>query len=178
MIVCQNGASLKNQWRLYLLVLSATAFFHDAPYLTHSDDKIAISHWLAFGNPTLLRLGNSNKFDCSRLNRSVSRLAVQTSSVYLFGLRLPIADGTREKRDCLPSLLEQKHISLFYRNSHKAILNPHQYRRKTKFFQKFLAGVVLIFLAMLFVRCFLEFGAQTLQSHSADYLTKRLCDKN
>jgi hypothetical protein len=45
-------------------------------------------------------------------------------------------------------------------------------------FTKFLAGVVLIFLAMLFVRCFLEFGAQTLQSHSADYLTKRLCDKN
>ena len=30
--------------------------------------------WLAFGNPTLLRLGNSNKFDCSRLNRSVGWL--------------------------------------------------------------------------------------------------------
>ncbi|MBR0336173.1 MAG: hypothetical protein IIX34_04850, partial [Alistipes sp.] len=51
--------------------------------------------------------------------------------VCLFGLRLPIADGTREKRDCLPSLLEQKHISLFYRNSRKAILNPHQHGSKT-----------------------------------------------
>ena len=35
---------------------------------------LAISRWLAFGNPTLLRLGNSNKFDCSRLNRSVGWL--------------------------------------------------------------------------------------------------------
>ena len=35
---------------------------------------LAISRWLAFGNPTLLRLGNSNKFDCTRLNRSVSWL--------------------------------------------------------------------------------------------------------
>ena len=35
---------------------------------------LAISHWLAFGNPTLLRLGNSNKFDYSRLNRSVGWL--------------------------------------------------------------------------------------------------------
>ena len=41
-----------------------------------------------------------------------------------------------EKRDCLSSLLEQKQISLFYRNSHKAILNPHQHGRKTKFFAK------------------------------------------
>ena len=43
------------------------------------DDKIdcwllAVSHWLTFGDPSLLRLGNSNKFDCSRLNRSVSWL--------------------------------------------------------------------------------------------------------
>ena len=44
---------------------------------------------------------------------------------------MPIADGTREKRDRLPSLLEQKHISLFYRNSRKAILNPHQHGSKT-----------------------------------------------
>jgi hypothetical protein len=43
-----------------------------------------------------------------------------------------------EKRDCLSSLLEQKHISLLYCNSRKAILNPHQHGRKTKFFQKFL----------------------------------------
>jgi hypothetical protein len=32
--------SLKNKWRLYLLVLSATDFLHDAPYLTRSDDKM------------------------------------------------------------------------------------------------------------------------------------------
>ena len=44
---------------------------------------------------------------------------------------MAIADGTMEKRDCLPSLLEQKHISLFYCNSRKAILNPHQHRSKT-----------------------------------------------
>ena len=43
-----------------------------------------------------------------------------------------------EKRDCLSSLLEQKHISLFYCNSRKAILNPHQHRRETKFLRKFL----------------------------------------
>ncbi|MBQ1200542.1 MAG: hypothetical protein IIX59_01040, partial [Alistipes sp.] len=56
----------------------------------------------------------------------------------LFGFRLAIADGTMEKRDCLPSLLEQKHISLFYCNSRKAILNPHQHGSETKFRQKFL----------------------------------------
>ena len=49
----------------------------------------------------------------------------------IFGFRLAIVDGTREKRDCLSSLLEQKHISLFCRNSRKAILNPHQHRSKT-----------------------------------------------
>ena len=38
-------------------------------------------------------------------------------SFAVFGFRKTIADGTREKRDCLPSLLEQKQISLFYRNS-------------------------------------------------------------
>ena len=32
---------------------------------------LAISHWLTFGDPSPLRLGNSNKFDCSRLNRGV-----------------------------------------------------------------------------------------------------------
>ena len=32
---------------------------------------LAISYWLTFGDPTLLRLGNSNMFDCSRLNRGV-----------------------------------------------------------------------------------------------------------
>ena len=47
-----------------------------------------------------------------------------------------------EKRDCLSSLLEQKQISLFYRNSHKAILNPHQHGRKTKFFRKFLHALL------------------------------------
>ena len=36
--------------------------------------KFSVLRWLAFGNPTLLRLGNSNKFDCSRLNRSVGLL--------------------------------------------------------------------------------------------------------
>ena len=35
---------------------------------------LAVSHWLACGNPTLLRLGNSNEFDYTRLNRSVSWL--------------------------------------------------------------------------------------------------------
>ena len=49
-----------------------------------------------------------------------------------------IADGTMEKRDCLPSLLEQKHISLFYCNSRKAILNPHQHGSETEFRRKFL----------------------------------------
>ena len=36
----------------------------------------------------------------------------------------------------MPSLLEQKHISLFYRNSRKAILNPHQHGSETKFRRK------------------------------------------
>jgi hypothetical protein len=36
------------------------------------DNKMAISYWLTFGDPSPLRLGNSNKFDCSRLNRGVS----------------------------------------------------------------------------------------------------------
>ena len=54
----------------------------------------------------------------------------------LFGFRLTIVDGTREKRDCLSSLLEQKHISLFCRNSRKAILNPHQHGRETQFLTK------------------------------------------
>ena len=49
---------------------------------------------------------------------------------------MAIADGTMEKRDCLPSLLEQKHISLFYRNSRKAILNPYQHGRETQFLTK------------------------------------------
>ena len=62
----------------------------------------------------------------------------------LFGFRKTIVDGMIEKRDCLSSLLEQKQISLFYRNSHKAILNPHQHRRKTKFFQKFLHALLFL----------------------------------
>ena len=49
----------------------------------------------------------------------------------VFGFRKTLAESTREKRDCLPSLLVQEHISLFYRNSRKAILNPHQHRSKT-----------------------------------------------
>ena len=55
---------------------------------------------------------------------------------------MAIADGTMEKRDCLPSLLEQKHISLFYCNSRKAILNPHQHGSETKFRIKFLHALL------------------------------------
>ena len=42
------GTSLKHQWRLYVLVLSATAFLHDAPYLAHFDDKIFCLEKVAF----------------------------------------------------------------------------------------------------------------------------------
>ena len=35
---------------------------------------MVVGRWLASGNPTLLRLGNSNEFDYTRLNRSVSWL--------------------------------------------------------------------------------------------------------
>ena len=70
--------------------------------------------------------------------RRLKNLVTNFACLRIFGFRLAIVDGTREKRDCLSSLLEQKHISLFCRNSRKAILNPHQHRRKTKFFQKFL----------------------------------------
>jgi hypothetical protein len=74
---------------------------------------------------------------------AISLTDVQTSSESVYSdLGKTIVDGTREKRDCLPSLLEQKHISLFYCNSRKAILNPHQHRRKTKFFQKFLHALL------------------------------------
>ena len=57
----------------------------------------------------------------------------------LFGFRKTLVESTREKRDCLSSLLEQKHISLFYCNSRKAILNPHQHRSKTEFCQELFA---------------------------------------
>ena len=51
-----------------------------------------------------------------------------------------IVDGTREKRDCLSSLLEQKHISLFYRNSHCKGLSSIRYsiEEKRQFLRKFL----------------------------------------
>jgi hypothetical protein len=65
---------------------------------------------------------------------AISLTDVQTSSESVYSdLGKTIVDGTREKRDCLPSLLEQKHISLFYCNSRKAILNPHQHGSETKF---------------------------------------------
>ena len=60
----------------------------------------------------------------------------------LFGFRKTLVESTMEKRDCLSSLLEQKHISLFYCNSHKAILNPHQHRSETIFCQKLLVEMV------------------------------------
>ena len=68
---------------------------------------------------------------------AISLTDVQTSSESVYSdLGKNIVDGTREKRDCLPSLLEQKHISLFYCNSRKAILNPHQHGSETKFRRK------------------------------------------
>ena len=68
--------------------------------------------------------------------RRLKNLVTDFACLCLFGFRLTIVDGTREKRDCLSSLLEQKHISLFYCSSHKAILNPHQHGRETQFLTK------------------------------------------
>jgi hypothetical protein len=44
---------------------------------------LAVSYWLTFGDPSPLRLGNSNKFDCSRLNRGVGFNKVSALRIYI-----------------------------------------------------------------------------------------------
>ena len=75
---CENGYLLPLTRKI---VLAVCFEYYPAPIFLAERGKssilttkwlLAISHWLAFGNPTLLRLGNSNEFDCSRLNRGVS----------------------------------------------------------------------------------------------------------
>ena len=61
----------------------------------------------------------------------------QKLSNAVFGFRIAIVDGTRKERDCRSSLLEQDSISLFYCNSRKAILNPHQPQAKQSFAESF-----------------------------------------
>ena len=88
---------------------------------------------------------------CTRLNRSVADVPLwqqidarnirsAVGNFYLlvvFGFRTAIVDGTRKERDCRSSLLEQDSISLFYCNSHTAILNPHQPQEKRSFSESF-----------------------------------------
>ena len=62
----------------------------------------------------------------------------QKLSNAVFGFRFAIVDGTRKERDCRSSLLEQDSISLFYCNSRKAILNPHQPQAKQSFAESLL----------------------------------------
>ena len=106
--------------------------FCRASYLPRSDDKMGgtksseIKEVNEF-REKITKFPNLLKFFIRGMTPSVSVCS---------DLGKTIVDGTREKRDCLPSLLEQKHISLFYCNSRKAILNPHQHRSETKFRRK------------------------------------------
>ena len=187
--------------------------------LTAWSASFAISRWLTFGDPSPLRLGNSNKFDCSRLNRGVSWLTQNREFKEVREVK-EVSDGTSSESvysdlGCCRKAVKEKistkgqaclkpKVDIFYFNNSQSYPKSASARKRNEVygilpfpprgsakpasslcsrsaasvFQEFFAGVVLIFLAMLFVRCFLEFGAQTLQSHSADYLTKRLCDKN
>ena len=73
---------------------------------------------------------------------SARNIRSAVGNIYLlvvFGFRTAIVDGTRKERDCRSSLLEQDSISLFYCNSHTAILNPHQPQAKQSFAESFFA---------------------------------------
>ena len=68
----------------------------------------------------------------------------QKLSNAVLGFRTAIVDGTRKERDCRSSLLEQDSISLFYCNSRKAILNPHQPQAKQSFAESFLHALLFL----------------------------------
>ena len=67
----------------------------------------------------------------------MQQIGLKLSNAVL-GFRFAIEDGTRKERDCRSSLLEQDSISLFYCNSRKAILNPHQPQEKRSFSESLL----------------------------------------
>ena len=67
----------------------------------------------------------------------MQQIGLKLSNAVL-GFRFAIEDGTRKERDCRSSLLEQDSISLFYCNSRKAILNPHQPQEKQSFSESLL----------------------------------------
>ena len=95
--------------------------------------------------------------------------------MWLFGFRETLGESTREKRDCLPSLLEQEHISLFYRNSCKAILNPHQHRSKTIVLPKVFGEA--FFKKLRYSQVYLVFGRRCITQFSKSKITSKFASR-
>ena len=100
---------------------------------------MAISYWLAFGNPTLLRLGNSNKFDCSRLNRSVSLTAVQASSVRVYSDLGCCRKAVKEKISTKGQACLKPKVDIFYFNNSQSYPKSASAQKRNEVSQKVFA---------------------------------------
>ena len=62
----------------------------------------------------------------------------------LFGFRKTIVDGTRKDSPLRSSLLETERGTIFYCNSHTAILNPQRREEKRSFSESFLHALLFL----------------------------------
>ena len=78
-----------------------------------------------------------NKMGAS-YNRSEIRISI------LFGFRKTIVDGTIKDSPLRSSLLETERWTIFYCNSHTAILNPQRKEEKRSFSESFLHALLFL----------------------------------
>ena len=62
----------------------------------------------------------------------------------LFGFRKTIVDGTRKDSPLRSSLLETERWTIFYCNSHTAIINPQRREEKRSFSESFLHALLFL----------------------------------